>query len=337
MQRVLRAARMKALRMVEPTGPDGLLLLDVEEPKLGDGQVRVKVAASALNRADLLQTMGLYPAPPWAPADIPGLEYAGTVIAIGRGVTAAAVGDRVMGLVGGGAWAQEVVVDARELLPVPERLSLVEAAALPEAFITAFDAMFLQAGLQAGHSVLIHAAGSGVGTAAVQLARAFGVRSLGTARTVAKLEQLHALGLDAAIAVSGTPPQFAQAVLQANGGRGVEAVLELVGGDYLPQSLESCAPKGTVMLVGLVAGATAELPLRMILGKRLRIIGTTLRARPSEERVALCAVLRERLVPLFASGALRPVVSSTVPFAQAPDALRLLAANASFGKTVLTW
>ncbi len=320
---------MKAARTAELSGPGGLVIDEVAAPVPGPDQIRVDVRATALNRADLLQTLGLYPAPPGVPADIPGLEYAGVVESVGANVTRFKRGDRVMGLVAGGAWAQQLVTHEREALRIPDRLSFEQAAAIPEAFITAFDALTLQGGLRAGHTVLIHAVGSGVGTAAVQWAKRVGAKTVGTARTASKLERAKALGLDVGLLVEGPALSFEQ-------GLQVDLALELVGGSYLPHTLAAMAPGGVVMLVGLSAGPTAQLPLRLILTNRLRIQGTTMRARPLEQKIAVAEAFAVSVLPFFADCTLVPVVGQTVAFEGLKAALEQLAANQTFGKTVVT-
>ena len=327
---------MRAFRTVELTGPSGLRLDDVPSPALGPSEVRIRVRATALNRADLLQTLGLYPAPPGVPADIPGMEYAGEVLEVGARVRRWQAGARVMGLVGGGAWAEEVISHEREVAPVPAGMAWEEAGAIPEAFLTAWDALVVQAGTGLGSRVLIHAVASGVGTAAAQLCRALGARAVGTGRNAAKLARAAPYGVQTVL-VDGAHPSFAARVREALGGAGADVVLDLVGGDWLPESVEAMAPGGTLMLVGLVAGATAEVPLRTLLSRRLKVVGTTLRARPLEEKIALAAALEHRLVPLFEQGALRPVVDGVLPMADLPAGLARLARNETFGKLVLTW
>lgn len=327
---------MRAARTVELSGPEGLRIEDVPSPVPGPDEIRVKVKATALNRADLLQTMGLYPAPPGVPADIPGLEYSGEVAAVGARVTRWKAGDRVMGLVAGGAWAEELVTHERETLAMPAGLSFSDAAAIPEAFTTAWDALVLQGGMGVGSKVLIHAVASGVGTAALQLARVFGAHAIGTGRNAQKLERAKALGLPHAVLVSKDAPGFAAEVKKLSGG-GVDVVLDLVGGDWVPETIDALAPKGTLMLVGLVAGASAEVPLRTVLGKRLRVIGTTLRARPLEEKIAVAREFEKRVVPLFGTGALKPIVDAVLPMTELQPALARLASNDTFGKLVLTW
>lgn len=324
----MRAARLKSFG-----GPSSLELAEVQEPRPASGEVLIQVRAVGLNRADLLQTLGLYPAPPGVPADIPGLEFAGEVAQLGPGAEGCRVGDRVMGLVAGGAFAERLVLPANELLPIPAGLDFASAAAIPEAFATAFDALVLQGGLIAGQTALIHAAGSGVGTAAMQLVRAIGAIAIGTSRTASKLERAMALGLTHAVALGDGWPDRVRAL---SGGAGVNVALDLIGGEHFAGTLDACAPRATVMVVGLTAGPSAEVPLRTILSKRLRIVGTTLRSRVASERRALTAALVQRVLPLFAQGAVRPVVGQRVPFDAIAEALAGLARNESFGKVVAT-
>lgn len=323
--------------------PDAKLeLRDVPTPEPGPGQARVRVRACAVNRADLLQRRGLYPAPADAPADIPGLEIAGEVDAVGSGTTDVRVGDRVFGIVSGGAYAEMVVVHARTLAPIPsvngKPLGFVEAAAIPEAALTAYDAMVLQCGLSAGETVLIHAVGSGVGTAALQIARAIGAKAIGTARSKEKLGRAESLGLAAGVVVEAKPdgsPIFAAQVRELTDGRGVDVVLELVGGAYVAESLSSLADRGRLVLVGLMAGARSDIDLGTLLRRRLRLFGTVLRSRPLEEKIAAGQVLARNLAPLVADGKLVPVIDRVLPLERAAEAHDHMAANASFGKIVL--
>lgn len=319
---------MKAV-VTDFEGPEQVKLLDRPAPVAGPDEILVQVKATALNRADLLQTMGMYPAPPGVVADVPGLEYAGDVAAIGARVTRWKVGDRVMGLVAGGAWAEQLVTHEREAIAVPEGLSFSDAAALPEAFATAFDALVLQAGMTQGSRVLVHAIASGVGTAALQLCKLYGAHVAGTGRQQAKLDRAKALGLENAVLVKDG--KFAKQV------GAVDIVLDLVGGDWVPESLEAMAPHGTLMLVGLVAGVTADVPLRKILTKKLRVIGTTMRSRALEEKITVARAFEDKLVSHFARGALKPVVDAVMPMQDIAAALQRLATNDSFGKLVLTW
>lgn len=330
---------MRAIVITKPGGPEVLELREVPLPHPAPGQVRVRVRASAVNRADLLQRMGGYAAPADSPQDIPGLEIAGEVDALGDGVTDLALGDRVFGVVGGGGYAEALAVHARTLARIPANLDFAQAAAVPEAFVTAYDAMVLQGGLAAGDVALVHAVGSGVGTAAVQIARAIGARAIGTARTEAKLGRAADLGMIEGVVPAKRPdgsPDFAARVRELTQGRGVDVVLELVGGSYVPESLAATAERGRLVLVGLLAGTRAEIDLALVLRRRLRVFGTVLRARPLEEKILAAQALQHRLAPLFASGALKPVVDRVLPFEKAAEAHAYVAANEGFGKVVLT-
>lgn len=315
---------------------------DVPTPEPGPGQARVRVHACGLNRADLLQCHGMYPAPADAPPDIPGLEIAGEVDAVGPDVGEVKVGDRVFGLVSGGGFAEYVVAPARSLAPIPlvngAPLGFSLAAALPEATVTAYDAMVLQCGLAAGETVLVHAVGSGVGTIAVQIARAIGARVVGTARSQDKLTRAESLGMTAGLVVDSNAdgsPRFAARVRALTEGRGVNVVLELVGGSYVPESLAALADRGRLIVVGLMAGTRAEIDLATVLRRRLHVVGTVLRSRPLEEKIVAGQVLARNLAPLIGEGKIAPVIDRTMPLAQANDALVHMAKNASFGKIVL--
>lgn len=327
---------MRAIVIARPGGPEVLELRDVPTPEPGPGQLRVRAAASGVNRADLLQRRGAYPAPPGWPADIPGLEYAGTVDAVGEGVSGFHVGDRVMGLVGGGGYAEQVVAAEREVLPVPDSLPLEAAAAVPEAFITAHDALFTQLRLAGGETLLVHAVGSGVGTAGLQLAQATGVRVLGTNRSEWKLERARGLGLDVAIR-AGEGRDWAEEVLRATGGRGVDAILDLVGGDYLRGNIRVLAPRGRLIVVGLVAGRSAELDLGAVLSKRLTLQGTALRSRPPGEKAETTRAFAREALPLLADGRVRPIVDRLFPPEAAPRAHERMEQGQNFGKILIEW
>jgi NADPH2:quinone reductase len=324
---------MRAVAITKPGGPEVLAVVERPSPEPSRGEVRVRVRATAVNRADLLQRMGMYPAPAGEPPDIPGLELAGEVAALGAGVERLAIGDRVFGLVGGGAYAEEVVVHERALAKIPAGLDFVHAAAVPEAFVTAHDAMVTQAGLRSGEAVLVHAVGSGVGTAAAQLGHALGAFVIGTARTADKLERAKALGVDAGIVVEGG--RFADAVRAATGGNGAAVVVELVGGGYLDEDIRACERRGRIVLIGLLAGMRAELDLATLMHKRVAILGTQLRARP-EEKIAAMRAFEVQVVPLLARGKLAAVVDKVMPLDGAGEAHRYVASNAGFGKVVLT-
>lgn len=309
---------------------------EVAMPVPGPHEIRVRVRAAGLNRADLLQRRGLYPAPPGWPSQIPGLEYAGTVEQRGPGVTRWQPGDRVMGLVGGGAQAEAVVVHEDEAMPVPRMLSDVEAAGIPEAFLTAWDALAHRARLAAGERVLVHSAGSGVGTAVVQLARQMGLRSTGTSRTPSKLDRLMALGLHEAIDTSRAP--FAEQLAEP-----VHAVIDTLGGPALKENLSVLLPRGRLVLLGHLLTGRGELDLSLVLRNRLEIIGTTMRARGLPERAALVRGFTQDVLPAFvisASGrdaALVPVIDTVLPMQELASAHRLLESNTTFGKVILTW
>ncbi|MBF5044213.1 NAD(P)H-quinone oxidoreductase [Aggregicoccus sp. 17bor-14] len=328
---------MKVLRIQGEKGQASLVMDSAPEPVPGASELRVRVRAAGLNRADLLQIRGAYPAPPDVPPDVPGLEFSGEVLEVGPRVRRFRPGDRVMGLVGGGAFSEQLVLHEREALHAPEHLSFPEAAALPEAYLTAFDALVLQGGLQAGEAVLVTAVASGVGSAAALLCRAAGAQVLGTGRSEAKLARAKDWGVSHALHVPGSPPRYAEAVREATGGRGVDLALELVGGDYLPETLSALAPRGRALLVGLVAGRSATLDLGLVLSRRLRLTGTVLRSRPPEEKMALVQAAERQLLPLFRSGALPPVVDAVLPFTRAAEALERMQGNAPVGKLVLAW
>jgi putative PIG3 family NAD(P)H quinone oxidoreductase len=318
---------MRAIAITKPGGPDTLVLVDRPTPQPSRGEVLVRVHASAVNRADLLQRMGHYPAPGDAPPDIPGLEIAGVVEALGHGVERLAIGDRVFGLVGGGGYAEYVTSHERALAKIPDGMSFEDAAAVPEAFVTAYDAM-MQANVRAGEIMLVSACGSGVGTAAIQLGHAIGATVVGTARTADKLERCKALGMDAGVVPDGT--SFASKIPAP------AAVIELVGGEYVNEDLRCIQLRGRIILVGMLAGAKSDLELGLILRKRVQLTGTMLRARPLEEKIAAMRVFEQQVVPLLARGLVRPIVDRVVPLADAPRAHEHMASNQGFGKIVLS-
>ncbi|HLM75038.1 MAG TPA: NAD(P)H-quinone oxidoreductase [Polyangiaceae bacterium] len=324
---------MRAIVIREPGGPEVLVAKDLPEPEIPFGHVRVRVAFAGVNRADLLQRAGFYPAPPGVPADIPGLEYAGTIDAVGPGSSRFTPGDRVFGLVAGGAYAEKLVVHEREVVQIPDALSDEEAAAIPEAFVTAYDALVTQGRLAPGERVLIHAAGSGVGTAAIQIAKSLGCFVAGTSRTSDKLERCKSLGLDAGIVPRGA--SFAADVKRVTGGAGVDVVLDLVGGAYVAEDLIAAAPRGRILVVGLTAGVMSELNLGVLLGKRVSITGTVLRARPLEEKIEAAKLLERHLVPWLAARALRPVIDRVFKLEEAAAAHAYVGGNESFGKVLL--
>lgn len=327
--------RARAVCIREPGGPEVLSLGTIEVRQPGPGEILVSVAAVGLNRADLLQRRGLYPAPQGVPENVPGLEYAGVVSATGPNVRGFRAGDRVMGIVSGGAFATHLVTSARETMPVPANLSLAEAAAIPEVFLTAWDALFLQAKVSMGENVLIHAVASGVGSAAVQLCRVAGARPMGTARSESKLSAMAPYGLDGGVCTQDG--HFADAVRALTEGRGVDVILDPVGGSYLEEDLRCLAPRGRVVFIGTMGGATAALPLGALLHQRATVIGTVLRSRPPEEKATLTQAFRRAVLPLFARRALTPVVEAVLPMHDIQAAHTRMEANATAGKLVLTW
>ncbi|HUP89553.1 MAG TPA: NAD(P)H-quinone oxidoreductase [Longimicrobiales bacterium] len=317
---------MKAVIITKPGNPDVLQISDVDTPTPGADQVLVRVHATAVNRADLMQRRGNYPPPPGYRADIPGLEYAGVI---------EANGDRVMGIIGGASYAEYVVVHEGEAMPVPSNLSLEEAAAIPEAFLTAYDALHARLHLQRGETVLIHAVASGVGTAALQLAKQLGCFVIGTARSDEKLERAIELGLD--VAVNAARESFVDVVRSHTDGRGVDAVVDLVGGDYLTGNVQALALRGRIVVVGLVAGASAPLDMRLLLNKRATIVGTVMRARSLEEKIQVAQDVTRDVIPLFESGAVVPVVDAVFPMSEVVRAHEIVEGNRNFGKIVLKW
>jgi putative PIG3 family NAD(P)H quinone oxidoreductase len=321
---------MRAAVYTAAGGPEVIQLREVATPEAGLDQIRVRVRAAGLNRADILQRRGRYPAPPGWPADIPGLEYAGEVEAVGHGVTRWHPGDRVMGLVGSGAHAEAVVVTQHEALPIPDNLSFSEAAAIPEVFLTAYDALITRGRLQGGERVLVHAVGSGVGTAAVQLARQLGAIVWGTSRTASKLERARAYGLEHAIDTSVV--RFPEAI-----GQPIDIVLDMLGGPAFSDNLEVLAPRGRLILLGSLAGTRATIDIMPILRKRLEVIGTVMRARGLDERIPLVHEFTEQVLPWFVQGVLHPVVGATYPMTDLAEAHIAMERDETFGKVVLVW
>lgn len=326
---------MRAAVITRAGGPDVLEIQQRARPIPRSNEVLVHVRASALNRADLSQREGHYPAPPGSPPDIPGLEFAGEVEALGENVRGWREGDRVFGIVGGGGNAEYLIADAGTLARVPDRLSWTEAAAVPEAFMTAYDALVTQAQAQRGESVLIHAVGSGVGLAATQLARAWSTTPFGTARTPDKIEHAREYGLEDGVMVADDPDAFLASAERWTSGKGIDVTMDLVGGAYVPADIRAAAPRGRIMIIGTIAGASATLPIGMILRKRLTVRGTALRSRSLEEKRAVTEAFARDVVPLFDTGALRATVDQVFELEQIAAAHERLASNATFGKVVL--
>jgi putative PIG3 family NAD(P)H quinone oxidoreductase len=323
---------MRAIVYTAAGGPEVIAVRDVADPAPGPGEMTVRVRAAGLNRADIYQRRGGYPAPPGWPADIPGLEYAGEVAAIGSGVVRWRPGDRVMGLVGGGAQAEIVLVRESEALPIPENLSFTEAAAIPEAFYTAYDALVLRGRVRAGERVLVQAVGSGLGTAATQIAKHLGATVIGASRSANKLARAASYGVDVPVDTSRTS-------LRDGVGGPVDVVLDVIGASALAEHLAILAPRGRLVILGLMGGRSAPIELDMVLRKRLEIIASVMRPRGPDERAALVAELRVHLIPLFAPGdgrpVLRPVVDRTYPMDSIAEAHAAMERNESFGKLVI--
>ncbi len=327
---------MRAVVLESYGEPEVLEILDIPEPTPGPDEVIVEVAASALNRADLLQRRGGYPGPKLVYGgktfDIPGMELSGRVVETGARVTEFAIDDAVMAIVSGGGYAEKVAVHERQLLSVPFSVPTRDAAAIPEVFITAWDALVVQGGLTSGRVALVHAGASGVGTAAIQIVKAIGGRIVVTAST-GKVEACEALGADRA--VDYTNEDFVAAALEFTGGRGVDVVLDVIGGDYLERNLDALAAQGTIVQVGAMGSGSATFTLGKMLYKRARLIGTVLRARPLEEKAAISRRFGREVVPLFDQGLLEPVIDRRFPLDDVVEAHRYMESNANVGKIVL--
>ncbi|MCJ1689096.1 NAD(P)H-quinone oxidoreductase [Rathayibacter sp. VKM Ac-2927] len=323
---------MLAIRVENP-GPDSRLVLEeTATPSPGPGEVLLRVAAAGVNRADLGQRAGVYP-PPAGASEILGMEVSGTVVGLGEGVTTVAQGDEVCALLSGGGYAEHVVVDAGLLLPVPEGVDLISAAALPETTATVWSNLVLVAGLRAGETVLIHGGGSGIGTTAIQIASAIGARVAVTAGSPRKLDACRALGAD--ILIDYREQDFVERIAAETDG-GVDVILDPVGGDYLARDVEALALGGRVVFIGNQSGAQGSLDIGTLMRKRAAVHATTLRARPLAERRAIVAAVRESVWPLVADGTVRPVVDEVIPLAEAERAHERMTASGHIGKLLLT-
>jgi NADPH:quinone reductase len=323
---------MKAVVITRPGGPEVLEIQDVETPEPVGDYVRVRVHASGINRADLLQRAGGYPAPAGSPSHIPGLEFAGEVDAVGPLARMWKPGQRVMGLAGGGAQAEYILAHEGLLVAIPDNLDYVQAAGVPEVFMTAHDALFTQAGLQMGERVLIHAAGSGVGTAAIQLARATGATTFGTSRTPDKLVRARELGLDVGL----SNIQFATEIQRLTNGGGVHVVLDFIGAAYLEQNLEALAPWGRIVFLATMGGTHADVNIGMLMSKRLTLRACTLRTRTLEEKLAVTRRFAMRVLPLLASGQVKPIIEQVYPLKEIGIAHAAMGENKNFGKLIVT-
>jgi len=323
---------MRAVVLNSHGGPEVLTIAEVADPVPGPDEVLVDIAATALNRADLLQRMGLYPDPRGRTPEIPGLEFAGTVAAVGERVSMWKVGDRVMAIEAGGAYAEQIATHERQLLAVPEGIDLVDAAAIPEVFLTAWDALVLQGGLSSGRWALVHAGASGVGTAAIQIAKAIGARIAVTCSS-GKAHVCRDLGAD--LVLERSPHDWLADATAAVPG-GFDVVLDVIGGEEIDRNLQAVALRGTIVQVGLMGGGRTPVNVGLLLAKRAHWVGTTLRTRPIEEKVGVTRRFAAEMLPLFDTGALRPVIDSTYPIEQIAAAHQHMEANANAGKIVIT-
>jgi putative PIG3 family NAD(P)H quinone oxidoreductase len=322
---------MRAVVLRSHGGPEVLTIEEVDDPVPDREEIVVAVEHTALNRADVLQRMGLYPDPRRRSIEIPGLEYAGTVAAVGADAVGWSVGDRVMGIEAGGCYASKVVTHSRQALPVPAAVASADAAAIPEVFLTAWDALVVQGGLTSGRWALVHAGASGVGTAAIQIARSVGARIAVTC-SAGKADACRELGAD--LVLERSPADWLGALRSAVP-RGVDVILDVLGGAEAGRNLQAARVDGTIVQVGLMGGGTASVDLGLLLGKRITWIGTTLRARPLERKLALSQRFIDEVLPLFETGALRAVIDSRFPFDRVADAHRHMEADANVGKILL--
>ena len=323
---------MRAVVITRHGDPSVLSVVDVERPTPKTDEILVKVRATSLNRADLMQRMGMYPDPFPGAHEIPGLEFAGTVESCGESVKSWKVGDPVMGIVSGGAYAEYLVVPEMQTMSVPQNIALPNAGAIPEVFITAWDALVCQANLQAGQWALVHAGASGVGTAAIQICKAIGAYVVVTC-SAGKRDACLALGAD--LAIDYKSQDFVEVALQATHGKGVSAVLDVIGGDYLNRNVGALALKGTIVQVGLMGGGSTAFNIGALMPKRGRLIGTVLRPRPADEKIAVTQRFIAEMLPLFALAKMRPVIDRRFGLDQIVDAHRFMETNANTGKIVI--
>ena len=323
---------MRAITVVQPGGPESLVLADVPDPVPGPGEVLVDVAASAVNRADVLQRQGFYDPPPGA-SPHPGLECSGRIAAIGTGVSGWAVGDEVCALLSGGGYAEQVVVPAGQLLPVPQGMDLVTAAALPEVVSTVWSNVFQVAHLRPAEILLVHGGSSGIGTMAIQLGKAIGAKVAVTAGSPEKLEACRALGAD--ILINYREQDFVEELRETTAGHGADVILDVIGAKYLDRNLDALAVNGRLIIIGMQGGIQAELNLSKLMTKRAAIAATGLRARPLEEKAAIVAAVREHVWPLIENGTVKPVIDRVLPIEAAPEAHRLMESSTHIGKILL--
>jgi len=324
---------MRAVIAPDPGGPEVLRVVELADPTPAPGEVVVDVAATAVNRADTLQRKGVYPPPPGA-SDVLGLECAGTVSALGEGVTGWSVGNEVCALLAGGGYATKVAVPAGQLMPVPDGVDLVTAAALPEVACTVWSNVFMVAGLRADETLLVHGGSGGIGTLAIQVAASLGARVVATAGSAEKLALCRELGAD--VVVNYREQDFVEEVRRATDGHGADVILDNMGASYLDRNVDALAVEGRLVIIGMQGGVKGELDIAKLLGKRGAVIATSLRGRPTEEKAAICAAVVEHVWPLVADGTVKPVVSTTLPLDRATDGHRLMEEGGHFGKILLT-
>ncbi|WP_421699637.1 NAD(P)H-quinone oxidoreductase [Ancylobacter sp.] len=325
-------ATMTAIGLPTPGGPEALVPVERPVPVPGAGEILVKVAAAGVNRPDVMQRKGLYPPPPGAP-DIPGLEIAGEVVALGAGVTRWRLGDKVCALVSGGGYAQYCLADEGSALPVPAGLSMVEAAALPETFFTVWTNVFDLAGLKAGERFLVHGGTSGIGTTAIQLAKAFGATVFTTAGSAEKCEVCRQLGAD--VAIDYKTEDFVAVVKETSGGKGVNVILDMVGGSYIARNYEAAAPQARLVQIAFMEGSKVQIDFMRLMLKRLSHMGSTLRSRPKAEKAAIAASLVEKVWPLIEAGKVKPVMDQSFPLEKASEAHARMESSAHIGKIML--
>jgi len=323
---------MRAVVLRSHGGPEVLTIEEIPDPEVGPDEVLVDIRATALNRADILQRMGLYPNPYPEAHEVPGLEFAGTVAAVGNRVRTWKAGDQVMAITGGGAYAERIAVHERTLMRVPQRVGLEAAAAIPEVYLTAWDALVVQGGLTSGRWALVHAGASGVGTAGIQIAKAIGANVAVTC-SGGKVAAVKALGAD--LVIDYGSQDFVDETKRATGGRGVDVILDVIGGDYVNRNIAAVTTKGHIVQVGVMGGGNTPVNVGAMLGKRVHWVGTVLRARPIEEKIAITQRFIAEVLPLFETGALKPVVDSRYPMAQVAEAHAVMERNANIGKILL--
>jgi NADPH2:quinone reductase len=325
-------ATMKAIKIRKPGGPEVLELGELARPEPGPGEILIRVSAAGVNRPDTFQRMGLYPPPPGAP-ETPGLEVAGEVVATGPGVTRWKAGDRVCALVGGGGYAEFCPAHEAHALPVPKGLSEIEAAGLPETVFTVWTNVFERGALKPGETFLVHGGTSGIGTTAIQLALAFGARVIATAGSADKCATCVKLGAEA---INYRDQDFVAEVMKLTDQRGVDVILDMVGGDYIQRNISSAAPDGRIVSIAFLRGPKAEVNFMPVMAKRLTLTGSTLRPRSNEEKAALARAIEANVWPLIETGRVKPIIDTTFPLADAAKAHALMESSSHIGKIVLT-